>query len=137
MKNQIRNFVMGAGLAALLSSPMLMAQNTETAEIPFDFHVGQSTLPAGTYTIAKASLSGILQLRNDDTSKSIFLGPQGRQSAKNDPKLTFRCYSGDCFLSAVWMPGTPGYSFSKTRSEKEIEKGGAQVAMTYVLLATR
>ena len=137
MKNQIRNFVMGAGLAALLSSPMLMAQNTETAEIPFDFHVGPSTLPAGTYTIAKAGMSGILQLRNDDTSKSIFLGPQGRQSAKNDPKLTFRCYSGDCFLSAVWMPGTPGYSFSKTRREKEIEKGGAQVAMTYVLLATR
>ena len=40
MKNQIRNFVMGAGLAALLWSPLLMAQNAETAEIPFDFHAG-------------------------------------------------------------------------------------------------
>jgi hypothetical protein len=137
MKNQIRNFVMGAGLAALLWSPSLMAQNTETAEIPFDFHVGQSTLPAGTYTIVKAAMSGILQLRNDDTSKSIFLGPQGREAAKNDPKLTFRCYSGDCFLSAVWMPETPGYTFLKTKQEKEMEKGGAQVAMTYVLLAAR
>ena len=137
MKYQIRNFVVGAGLAALLSSPMLMAQNTETAEIPFDFHVGQSTLPAGTYTIAKAGMSGILQLRNDDTSKSIFLGPQGRQSAKNDPKLTFRCYSGDCFLSAVWMPQSPAYTFVKSSREKELEQGGARLAMAYVKLATR
>ena len=88
MKNQIRNFVMGAGLAALLWSPLLMAQNNETAEVPFDFHVGQSALPAGTYTVMKASTLGILQLRNDDTRESIFLAPQGRESAKTDPKLT-------------------------------------------------
>jgi len=75
MKNQIRNFVMGAGLAALLWSPSLMAQNNETAEVSFDFQVGQSMLPAGTYTVMKASASGILQLRNEDTRKSIFLAP--------------------------------------------------------------
>ena len=137
MKNQIRNFVMGAGLAALLCSPLLMAQNTEIAEVPFDFHVGQSTLPSGTYTVAKASVTGILQLRNEDTGKAIFLGPQGRETGKDDPRLTFRCYSGHCFLSAVWIPGSPGYSFLKTNQEKEMEKGGARVAMAYVPLATR
>jgi hypothetical protein len=137
MKNQIRNFVVGAGLAALLWSPLLLAQDKETAEIPFDFHVGHSTLPAGTYSVAKVNMSGILQLRNDDSRASIFLNAQGREDAKNDPKLTFRCYSGDCYLSAVWIPGTPGYSFSKTSREKEVEKGGAQVALAYVPLATR
>jgi hypothetical protein len=137
MKNQIRNFVMGAGLAALLWSPLLMAQNTEIAEIPFDFHVGQSALPAGTYTVMKASMSGILQLRNDDTRDSIFLAPQGREDAKADPKLSFRCYSGDCYLSAVWMPQTPGYTFAKTSREKEVAKAGAQPTTMYVALAAR
>jgi hypothetical protein len=137
MKNQIRNFVMGAGLAALLWSPSLMAQNNETAEVSFDFQVGQSMLPAGTYTVMKASASGILQLRNEDTRKSIFLAPQGRELAKTDPKLTFRCYSGDCFLSAVWIPGTPGYTFLKSGREKELAKAGAQPSTMYVALAAR
>jgi hypothetical protein len=137
MKNQIRNFVVGAGLAALLISPSLMAQNSETAEIPFDFHAGKTTLPAGTYTVVKASTSGILQLRNEDTNKSILLGAQGREIGKNDPRLTFRCYSGDCFLSAVWIPGSPAYTFMKTGREKELEHDGVQLAMTYVTLASR
>ena len=137
MKNQIRNFVAGAGLAALLWSPLLLAQDRETAEVPFDFHVGQSSLPAGTYSVIKASESGILQLRNEDTRKSILLSAHGRQSGKDDPRLTFRCYSGDCYLSAVWIPGYPGYSFWKTSREKEMERGGVKLAMTYVPLATR
>jgi hypothetical protein len=137
MKNPIRNFVMGAGLAALLWSPLLMAQDRETAEIPFDFHVGQSTLPAGTYSVMKVTETGVLQLRNDDTLKSILLNTQGRETGKDDPRLMFRCYSGDCFLSAVWIPGYPAYTFRKTSREKEMERGGAQVAMTYVPLATR
>jgi hypothetical protein len=136
VKNQIRNFVVGAGLAALLWSPLLMAQDRETAEIPFDFHVGQSTLPAGTYSVIKATQTGILQLRNEDSRESILLGAQGRETAKDDPRLSFRCYSGHCFLAAVWIPGTPGYTFWKTNMEKEMEKGGANVAMAYVPLAT-
>jgi hypothetical protein len=137
VKNQIRNFVIGAGLAALLWSPLLMAQDHETAEIPFDFHVGQSTLPAGTYSVIKATQNGILQLRNDDSRESILLGAQGRETANDDARLTFRCYSGYCFLSEVWIPGTPGYTFWKTNLEKEMEKGGAKLAMAYVPLATR
>jgi hypothetical protein len=138
MKTQIRNFLMGAGLAALLWSPLLLAQNNETAEIPFDFHVGQSTLPAGTYTVIKASASGVLQLRNDDTRGSILVAAQGREQADTDAKLTFRCYDGDCYLSAVWIPGTPGYMFSKTDREKEMAKAGGQASTRYVaLVATR
>jgi hypothetical protein len=136
MKNQIRNFVFGAGLTALLWSPSLMAQNAETAQIPFGFHVGQSTLPAGNYSVTNDN-GGFLKIRNMDTNNSILLGFQGRETAQNDPHLTFRCYSGDCFLSAVWMPGYSGYSFMKSGREKEVANGGAQLAMTYVPLATR
>jgi hypothetical protein len=137
MKNQIRNFVMGAGLAALLWSPSLMAQGNESAEVPFDFHVGQSTLPAGNYTVAKISTLGVLQLRNDDSRDSIFVSAQGREQAKTDPKLTFRCYDGDCFLASVWIPDYPGYIFTKSSWEKEMAKAGAQPKMMYVALVAR
>ena len=137
MKNQIRNFVLGAGLAALLWSPLLLAQDKETAEIPFDFHVGQSTLAAGTYSVMKASESGVLQLRNEDTNESILVGPQIRENATNDAKLTFHCYDDHCFLSEISIPGTPVYKFWKSGLEKELEKGGEKLAMAYVPLATR
>ena len=137
MKTQIRNFVMGAGLAALLWSPLLVAQNVETAEVPFDFHAGQSALPAGTYNVIKTGMSGILQLRNEDTGASIFLSPQGRESANTDPKLSFRCYSSDCYLSAVWMPDSLGYTFWKTDREKEIAKAGEKPTLMYVALVAR
>lgn len=137
MKNQIRNFVVGAGLAALLCGTSLMAQDRETAEIPFDFHVGKSTMPAGTYTVNRDGLSTFLQLRSDDSRHAILLLIQGRSTGKTDPRMMFRCYSGDCFLAEIWIPGTPGYSFEKTSREKELEKGGTRLAMAYVPLATR
>ena len=137
MKNQIRNFVLGAGLAALLCGPSLMAQTQETAEIPFDFHVGKSSLPAGTYSVAKQTFANGLLLRNDDTNNSILLQAVVREEGKTNPRLTFRCYDGDCFLSAIWIPGTAGYLMAKTSREKEVEKGGARLAMSYVPLATR
>ena len=137
MKNQIRNFVFGAGLTALLWSPALMAQDAEKAEIPFDFHVGKSTLPAGTYSVSKDNSGSFLHIRNMDTENTILLGVQGREAGKADPRLTFRCYSDDCYLAAIWIPGAPGYSFVKSSREKEVEKSGARLAMAYVPLATR
>jgi len=137
MKNQIRNFAVGAGLAALLCAGSLIAQSHETAEIPFDFHVGKSTLPAGTYSVSRNAISNLLQLRNEDTNSSILLVAHGREVGKDDPRLTFRCYNGDCFLAAVWMPGSPAYAFYKNAWEKEIENGGARLAMAYVPLSTR
>jgi len=136
MKNHIRNFVFGAGLVALLGSPLIMAQVQETAEIPFDFHAGQSTLSAATYSVIKAA-SSVLQLRNDDTRDSILLMGVGREAAKEDARLVFNRYGDIYFLSAVWIPGSQGYSFPKTKMEKEMAKATSQVATTYVALVRR
>ena len=135
MKNHIRDFVLGAGLVALLWSPLLMAQVQETAEIPFDFHAGQSALPAGTYSVIKAA-SSVLQLRNDDTRDSILLMGVGREAAKEDARLVFNRYGDIYFLSAVWIPDSQGYSFPKTKMEKEMARA-SQVATTYVALVRR
>ena len=136
MKNHIRDFVLGAGLVALLGSPLIMAQVQETAEIPFDFHAGQSILPAGTYSVIKAA-SSVLRLRNDDTRDSILLMGVGREAAKEDARLVFNRYGDIYFLSAVWIPGSQGYSFPKTKMEKEMAKATSQVATTYVALVRR
>jgi hypothetical protein len=134
----IRNLVLGAGLAALLWSPLLKAQDAEVATIPFGFHANSVTLPAGEYSVIKDSLSNILRLRNNETNKSILLAFPTRKSGDlEDAKLTFHRYGSHYFLAEIWIPGGPGYAFSKSSLEKEMENGGEQVAMTYVLIARR
>jgi hypothetical protein len=134
----IRNLVLGAGLAAILWSPLLKAQTAEVATVPFGFHAYSTTLPAGEYTVIKDTMSGIVRLRSNETNKSILLMAPSRKSGNlEDSKLTFRRYGDQYFLAEIWIPGDPAYAFAKGSLEKEMENGGARVAMTYVPLATR
>jgi hypothetical protein len=133
----IRTLWIGAGLAALLWSPLLKAQETEIAKIPFGFHANGVTLPAGEYTVVKSSFSGVLVLRNTETSKTILVNSPVRQDGDDDARLTFHRYGNHYFLSEVWMPGSPGYKLGKSSLEKELERGGEKLAMAYVPLATR
>ena len=133
----IRNLVLGAGLAAILWSPLLKAQNTEVANIPFDFHANSITLPSGEYTVIRMTNSGVLQLRNDETKKSVLLAFPSRKSGDVEPSVAFHRYGDHYFLAEVWMPGNPGYGLWKSSLEKEMENGGARVATAYVPLATR
>jgi hypothetical protein len=134
----IRNLVLGAGLAAILWSPLLKAQTTEVATVPFGFHANSITLPAGEYTVSKDTMSGIVRLRNNDTNKSVLIASPSRKSGNlEDSKLTFHCYGDHYFLAEIWIPGSPAYTFAKSNLEKEMENGGARLAMAYVPLATR
>lgn len=135
MKDQIRNLMIGTGLAALLWAPLLKAQESvETAKVPFDFHVNNLNLPAGKYTVMTGSNRVSIQLRNEDTRKSILFMPPGRTSGKQDPRLTFHCYGDNCFLAEIWVPEGPAYTMRKSSLESEIEKGGRVATLAYVAL---
>lgn len=137
MKDQIRNFVIGTGLAALLCAPLLRAQDVAAvAQIPFNFHVNQATLSAGNYTVTP-SPNGVLQLRNDDTGKSILLMPPGRETVKGEPQLVFHRLGDHYFLSAIWTPGDTGYTLKKSSLERELENGEQRVTMAYIPMERR
>src|SRR5437667_2254454 len=95
MKNDIRNFLLGAGLTAMLWAPFLKAEeNLAVAKIPFDFQVNQTSLPAGTYTVIMHTNMTTIRLRNNNTGKSVMLMPPGRETNTNSqPLLSFRQYS--------------------------------------------
>jgi hypothetical protein len=135
MKDQIRNFVIGTGLAALLWAPLLKAQESvEVAKVPFDFHVNNLTLPAGKYTVMTTSDHVTIQLRNDGTGKSILFMPPGRTIGNLDPRLLFHCYGDNCFLAEIWVPNGPAYTMRKGSLESEIERGGLSATVAYVSL---
>ena len=134
MKNQIRNLVMGAGFAALLWIPTAQAADKlEAAEIPFDFHVANMTLPAGDYSVMQGAAPGTLRLRSNETGKSIYVVPAGRALDNGYAKLVFNRYGDNYFLSAICIPETPGYVFGKNDTEKALAAHGDWIAVAVPL----
>ena len=106
MKRHLRNIVLTAGLSVLFGSSTLSAQDQKAiADIPFAYNVGQQTLPQGTYMVQETSTRGVLQMRNKTSGHAILVPVILEDTGKNDSKLTFGCYAGQCSLSRISMAG--------------------------------
>jgi hypothetical protein len=97
------------------------------ANIPFDFTVGNKTLPAGEYTLVRDSTSvnnATVVIRGTVTNESVmqisrsaFIHSQG-----NGAKLVFHRYGDNYFLYQVWSPGeTYASEFTESKKERAIQ----------------
>jgi hypothetical protein len=93
-----------------------------TAQIPFEFRVGNRVMPAGTYQVGLAnsvSSAPLFLLRGDDSHQSAILVAQAREdprkawAAEGRGKLEFACAGGVCALAELWdgSRGGPAYRF--------------------------
>ena len=138
MNSKLRNLMISAGAAAILSAPVLTAQTKlETAEIPFDFTAGETNLAAGSYSVETLNNHAVLVLRNNESGKSIIIGSPIRGSEKDRAVMAFRCYGDHCFLSEVDVPGTSSYEMSKGSWERETAKADTKATMAFVTMASR
>ncbi len=99
------------------------------ANVPFDFIVGDKTLPAGTYTISKPTLSGTLRIENVDSGEStVVMSTVVEGFRPNDEtKFVFKRYADQYFLDQVWVVGDlSGDKLVKSRAEHEAAKNLAQ-----------
>jgi len=92
-------FLIGCGVAA--NAEM---QNDVIVNLPFDFVVNGTTLPAGTYTVSHSTGdgSGLLKLTNRDKGTGVFVLPKVSESASFDnPHVRFRRVGEERFLSEI------------------------------------
>jgi hypothetical protein len=118
MKNQlIHNF----------SLVLLVAVNTPAGEsqirvqIPFAFHVGESLLSAGEYTVETGA--ALLRLRSVDSKTSLTIICNSVQSltAPSQDNLVFSKYGDEFFLFQVWKADiSRGQEFRRSRREIEL-----------------
>ena len=94
---------------ALMAAASVFAQGSQRliVQVPFDFHVGNSILPAGGYTVDTDAAPGVLRLRSDDSKSSVMIVTIGVQklSAPSQGQLVFNKYGDEYFLAQVWKPG--------------------------------
>lgn len=108
---------------ALFAAATVFAQGSQTlrVQIPFGFHVGNSTLPAGEYTVDTLA-SGLLSMRSYGAGASVvtLTHPVQKVSAATDGKFVFHRYGDAYFLSQVWKRGeNRGTELTKSRREYE------------------
>ncbi len=93
------------------------------ADIPFDFMVGDTTLPAGTYTVS-TSAPDVLLIRSLDGHESVLVITQSVQenlTPSDETKLVFTRYGDQYFLAQVWTVGeVSGLKLRKSSTESEV-----------------
>ena len=135
MKLQVINVLKKGGLlcAILLATVFTSAHaqspgNRVTAQIPFDFSIGDRKLPSGKYSVGRVRQnSDDLVLTVDDEtghSKAIHTSiPVRNLDLTENAKLVFHRYGDQYFLYQVWPAGTTtGRQFPKSRSERDAQQ---------------
>ncbi len=77
------------------------------AQVPFEFVVGDTILPAGTYTLRPTGLSGVVILQSADSKNEMFITPFACavDGSEHGTKLVFRVSGGQYFLWRIWTEG--------------------------------
>lgn len=94
------------------------------ANVPFEFTVGDKTLPAGKIAARGGTESQTLSISNLDKgqheSRIARRLPGAGHSDRG--KLIFRRYGNQYFLAQVWIRGNSGWELPKSRSQKALER---------------
>ena len=75
------------------------------AKIPFQFHVGETTLPAGNYTINVVNReSNLIEIRNDDNRSAALVQTMDAdpESTSKPSELLFDHTGGDYYLTRIF-----------------------------------
>jgi hypothetical protein len=132
MKTNFGRLLTTIGLSAVLGGSLMQAQPKPAgkADIPFAFHVRDSALPAGSYTVQKIGTAGMVEIRNNDTGQAILaLAPPKRSGNTADSKLVFHKYGDRYFLSELWLAGAGAVDcVSMGKLEREVRSTPAAMA---------
>ncbi len=108
MNRTLATLILTAGVFATLGVSSLKAQERAVAVIPFAFHVKSQVMPAGKYELSNLSSSDhfLLKITDYQGHTSLVNSIPAGVAKPEDPKLTFACYSGECRLVKMDLPGS-------------------------------
>lgn len=110
--------MMALALAFAVSAQAQTAQNFKTFSVPFSFNVGNKVLPAGEYKIT-ADNQVIRVQKTDGKANAVALSQRTRKTNESDvePKLTFRRYGDQYYLSQILLPDNLGRELKRRPRE--------------------
>jgi hypothetical protein len=114
-------------VSLIVLSGMAVAQSIRghvTAQVPFDFMVGNKTIPTGECVVQSSGLDGrVLLVRNLEAKASLLAMSSQTESNKDsaDTVLIFERYGDRYFLSAIRVEGSNRtYHLPQSKAEAEL-----------------
>ena len=96
------------------------------ANVPFDFVVGDKTIPAGHVSVQGVSAAGggPLAIRNFEQGELAMRAgrPILASDESNQCKLVFRKYGTRHYLAQIWIPGYKAWEVMKSKEERSLER---------------
>lgn len=105
-------------------------QQMVKANVPFEFIVGDKTLPAGEYVIRRVGVAGdaLAIQATASNHKTVRLANLARRADKS-AALVFHRYGETFFLSQIWVGGNgQGRQLLKSRAQRAIERELSRIA---------
>lgn len=141
MKRNLFSVALILSLLVILTVVSAPAQTTRqlSASVPFDFTVGQTTLPAGKYTIYRTSVNtsdGFL-MRDENGHVAVVFKTHAVPGLEQPVKgrLEFRRLGDQYFLARFWASGNDaGRELEQLTLELRIPKGPALQDVTAEVL---
>jgi hypothetical protein len=103
------------------------------ANIPFNFVVGDTKLPAGKYQIKTVddNSNNVLEIRSDNSRTSVMFDTEDAETRgdqiESKTELVFDKVGDQYFLHQIWVAGSStGNELIKSRMEKKLTNGGTQ-----------
>src|SRR5215470_14775798 len=121
--NLIRVSILALGAVAAY------AQNAIKADIPFDFDVAGTVMPAGHYVVSTPS-AWTIQLRETGGSHRAALVMTNNIStltANGSMQLVFRGHGDQYFLAKVWTGGRDGREVPPSKQERALASNGREL----------
>ena len=104
-----------------VTSAQALTGDKVVANIPFDFTMGKTTLPAGEYVVQRiVNNPAVLVVRNRETYEAAFVlaNPVRDRSNLGEAKLVFDRHGNEHFLSQVRYGDFAGHEIPKPRMER-------------------
>jgi hypothetical protein len=112
-------------MMAAVASVSAQTAREMTVEVPFEFTVGDATLPAGVYGVYRTSTQDQILMRRRDGNGAVLIVTdavrRGRPAV--DASLEFRRYGDQYYLARIWTKGEQiGRKLAPSRRERRSVK---------------
>ncbi|HTS38822.1 MAG TPA: hypothetical protein VMH04_24320 [Candidatus Solibacter sp.] len=99
-----------------------------TVDVPFQFNVGETVLPAGHYVILVPEDDAVKLLGQNEMTIKVKANHVSAPPRDGAGMVSFNCYGNRCFLSRFWSPrANIGKELLKSHLEKDIAERGDQL----------
>ena len=127
MTKRLLSLLAVSGLVFVLAAPLSAQAIRLSANVPFEFVAGLSTLPAGEYQLDNGIGPGVVRIWSEDSRSASLVtslalsGPRDKTNIQ--PRLIFHRYGNQYFLSEVWSGyETSGRMIPVTKAERALSE---------------